>query len=94
MGDQDRAGGRSERRRSVIIVPPVVVPKPLCGRTRECQVRSRQLVDGATRHSSGLLLRAFAAVFAGFVRLFPGEPWAKTPDMIEKFKLDDVASHK
>lgn len=33
--------------------------------------------------------KAFASVFTAFIRNFPGEPWANTPKMLERYGLAD-----
>lgn len=43
--------------------------------------------DEAAKFDDEAARAAFVAVFGGMIRLMPGEPWAKTNDMIKQFKL-------
>jgi predicted nucleotidyltransferase component of viral defense system len=50
-------------------------------------VRSLLTADAAGRLDDTAARDAFISVFAGFIRLLPGAPWANTPSMIERFGL-------
>jgi len=51
-------------------------------------VRPLLTAEEAERFDDAAAMAAFTKVFAGFIRLFPGEPWARTADMIERYELD------
>ncbi|HEY7549865.1 MAG TPA: nucleotidyl transferase AbiEii/AbiGii toxin family protein [Hyphomicrobiaceae bacterium] len=50
-------------------------------------VRPLLTADAAGRLDDAAARAAFISVFAGFIRLLPGHPWANTPSMIERFGL-------
>jgi hypothetical protein len=50
-------------------------------------VRPMLTADAAGRLDDAAAKDAFAAVFAGLIRLLSGEPWANTPAMIVRFGL-------
>ena len=53
-------------------------------------VRPLLTADEAERFDHAASLVAFAKVFTGFIRRFPGAPWARTPEMIERHKLEEL----
>jgi predicted nucleotidyltransferase component of viral defense system len=54
-------------------------------------VRPLLTAEEAERFDEAATMRAFSSVFAGFVQRFPGESWAKTPEMLERYALHDLA---
>ncbi|WP_334150387.1 nucleotidyl transferase AbiEii/AbiGii toxin family protein [Hyphomicrobium sp.] len=54
-------------------------------------VRPLLTADEAARFGDGAGIAAFTNVFASFIRLLPGDPWANTPAMIERFRLAALA---
>jgi predicted nucleotidyltransferase component of viral defense system len=54
-------------------------------------VRPLWTAEEAERFDEAATMRAFSRVFAGFIHRFPGESWARTPEMIERFALHDLA---
>ena len=50
-------------------------------------VRPLLTAEEALRFDEPASIAAFSKVFTGFVQLFPGEPWAKTAEMIERHGL-------
>lgn len=53
-------------------------------------VRPLLTADEAGRLNDAAARATFSSVFAGFIRLLPGDPWANTPSMIERFGLADL----
>jgi hypothetical protein len=50
-------------------------------------VRPLLTADAASRLDDAAARAMFISVFVGFIRLLPGDPWANTPSMIERFGL-------
>ncbi len=48
-------------------------------------VRPLLTAEEAERFDEAATMKAFSSVFARFIRQFPGEPWAKTPEMLKRF---------
>lgn len=53
-------------------------------------VRPPLTADEAGRLNDAAARATFISVFAGFIRLLPGDPWANTPSMIARFGLVDL----
>jgi hypothetical protein len=53
-------------------------------------VRPLLTADEAERFDDKAAMAAFVAVFSRIVRQIPGEPWARTPEKIEKFGLTEL----
>ena len=53
-------------------------------------VRPLLAAEEALRFDQAASIAAFSKVFTGFVQLFPGQPWAKTGEMIERYGLNIV----
>ena len=54
-------------------------------------VRPLLTADEAERFDDAAAMNAFRKVFAGFIQLFPGAPWANTAEMLERFGLRELA---
>lgn len=55
-------------------------------------VRPLLTADEAERFDDTAATAAFSAVFGELIRLLPGDAWANTPDMLERFKLAGLAA--
>ncbi|MGD9657784.1 MAG: nucleotidyl transferase AbiEii/AbiGii toxin family protein [Methylocystis sp.] len=53
-------------------------------------VRPLLTAEEADRFNDNAGRDAFSNVFATFIANFPGDPWAKTPDMLKRFGFDAV----
>lgn len=53
-------------------------------------VRPLLTADEAGKFDDEAAITAFSGVFAKIIRRLPGQAWANTPDMIERFKLSGV----
>lgn len=53
-------------------------------------VRPLLAADEAERFGHDAAMKAFAAVYATFIKRLPGKPWARTNETIEQFGLDGL----
>lgn len=54
-------------------------------------VRPLLTAEEAEGFNDAATMKAFSSVFARFIQLFPGEPWAKTREMLERNGLSAIA---